>query len=389
MFVKNCLKEFQKISHFRGTFHFAVSTKASLCQDKLFTIVKPTISRFIFEKTDCPASKPFPYLNPLSYYSKLPFLYVLSYYVGYNKEKILVSITDAAPSMKLATETLRKHYGFTKIQAVTCVAHGLNLVIKVVRQSYSRANLLIESVKLLFQNATSRLNRLRQLAPKLNRPPAPNITRWKPWLEATKYYTNPVNVSQLKNAIEQIMKEELGTKRKREESEQDVKKRAKFTNALDCLSNPLAIQEVNFVYKNLRFIASDIKQLESQFIPLTKAIAIVENVGVELSKIKNLHSAIIAKYDYVFQKNRSYQDFKNFVFGKPVRKESSFNSLNNIERKYILNTPITSTEIERSFSKYKCIYRSNRRRFLFENLKMVVISNCLINRVSYYFIWLH
>lgn len=302
---------------------------------------------------------------------------------------MLVSITDAAGNMKLATETLRSEYDFRKLQPVTCVAHGLNLVVKVINNCYCHANSLIESVKLLFKNATSRLNRLRQLEPKLNRPPSPNMTRWKPWLEATKYYTNPQNVSRLKGAIEKIMTEELGVEPQRKKNEQDVKKYDKFRKALDCLNSPIAIAEVKFVYENLRFIASDIKQLESQSMPLHTAVGIVENVGKQLREIAGLRSEIIEKYDYVFAKNRSYQDFKDFVLGDPIQPGSTFHSLNETEKKFILNTPITSTEIERCFSKYKLIYRVNRRRFLFVNLKMVVISNCLLNRVSFIFAYFH
>jgi hypothetical protein len=40
--------------------------------------------------------------------------------------------------------------------------------------------------------------------------------------------------------------------------------------------------------------------------------------------------------------------------------------------------PVTSVDVERSFSRYKStsILRSNRRSFLFENLKKLVVCNC-------------
>jgi hypothetical protein len=38
--------------------------------------------------------------------------------------------------------------------------------------------------------------------------------------------------------------------------------------------------------------------------------------------------------------------------------------------------PVTSVDVERLFSRYKSILRPNRRSFLFENLKKVVVCNC-------------
>lgn len=41
--------------------------------------------------------------------------------------------------------------------------------------------------------------------------------------------------------------------------------------------------------------------------------------------------------------------------------------------------PITSVDVERSFSRYKNILRPNRRRFTFDNLKKYMIVNCFVD----------
>jgi hypothetical protein len=38
--------------------------------------------------------------------------------------------------------------------------------------------------------------------------------------------------------------------------------------------------------------------------------------------------------------------------------------------------PVTSVDVEKLFSRYKAILRSNRRNLKFENLKLHVVSNC-------------
>ncbi|CAI6362312.1 unnamed protein product [Macrosiphum euphorbiae] len=60
---------------------------------------------------------------------------------------------------------------------------------------------------------------------------------------------------------------------------------------------------------------------------------------------------------------------------------TSFASTNKIEytpkeimcMKY---APVTSVDVERSFSRYKAMLRPNRRHFTFENFKLYVVSNC-------------
>ncbi|CAI6373141.1 unnamed protein product [Macrosiphum euphorbiae] len=38
--------------------------------------------------------------------------------------------------------------------------------------------------------------------------------------------------------------------------------------------------------------------------------------------------------------------------------------------------PVTSVDVERSFSRYKAMLRPNRRHYTFENFKLYVVSNC-------------
>lgn len=50
-----------------------------------------------------------------------------------------------------------------------------------------------------------------------------------------------------------------------------------------------------------------------------------------------------------------------------------------------LRSPFTTVKIEQIFSKYKNIYRDNRLQFLFENLRMVVLTT--VTSISTLFIF--
>ena len=44
------------------------------------------------------------------------------------------------------------------------------------------------------------------------------------------------------------------------------------------------------------------------------------------------------------------------------------------------HAPITSSDVERSFSQYKCVFRDNRSRFTFQHLKEMFVTHCYGNR---------
>ena len=77
--------------------------------------------------------------------------------------------------------------------------------------------------------------------------------------------------------------------------------------------------------------------------------------------------------DFILKKNKEFETLlkiRSIIIGEYVEEEEDVNInliLGQIESfKYAL---ITSCDVERSFSQYKSILRSNRRSFVFENLK--------------------
>lgn len=62
--------------------------------------------------------------------------------------------------------------------------------------------------------------------------------------------------------------------------------------------------------------------------------------------------------------------------GEEVSKMKLPEDLNLDDMTYLKFAPITSVDVERSFSSYKILLADNRRSFLFENLRETLIVLC-------------
>ncbi|KAL4135324.1 hypothetical protein QTP88_006939 [Uroleucon formosanum] len=93
-----------------------------------------------------------------------------------------------------------------------------------------------------------------------------------------------------------------------------------------------------------------------------------EEVGIKINK----------KVEQVLSKNlglKTIEAIANIHNGSDTQTSFQFNLAGLEAFKF---TPITSVDVERSFSRYKNILRPNRRRFTFDNLKKYMIFNCFV-----------
>ena len=111
--------------------------------------------------------------------------------------------------------------------------------------------------------------------------------------------------------------------------------------------------------------------------PLTENVANVEKVVEKLKGIQGDKGAKIkSKPDDVLNKNKGWMTIctiADILKGSEISTDRPILTPNEITA--FKNAPITSVDVERSFSRYKAILRPNRRRFTFENLKLHVVAN--------------
>ena len=100
---------------------------------------------------------------------------------------ILFVTTDAALYMLKAMRGLNLLY--SKMIRITCIAHGLHRVAKLIRHNYSEVKWLISAAKSVFVKTHLRIQKFRDSYPGVPLPPLPVITRWGTWLQVTLYYS--------------------------------------------------------------------------------------------------------------------------------------------------------------------------------------------------------
>lgn len=137
--------------------------------------------------------------------------------------------------------------------------------------------------------------------------------------------------------------------------------------------------ETNLIYikANFGFLSTEITRLETKGLLLTESLKIIQNVEESLENVPNHVREIIKnKMKGVLSKK---QDIKIILKIAEIldENETSIDSLpveltadKCVHFKY---APITSVDVERSFSAYKNVLSDNRRKFLFENLKKTLI----------------
>jgi len=95
---------------------------------------------------------------------------------------------------------------YPKIVHVTCVTHGLHRVAEEIRLQFSKVDDLIFNVKKNGLKAPSRTIIFRNIAPNLELPPQPILTRRGTWLNAALYYCD--NLEIIKEILLQLNSED-------------------------------------------------------------------------------------------------------------------------------------------------------------------------------------
>ncbi|KAF0747616.1 Uncharacterized protein FWK35_00029922, partial [Aphis craccivora] len=244
-------------------------------------------------------------------------------------ENILLFLSDAAPYMVKAGKTLKIFN--PKMEHITCVAHALHRVCEEIRLQFPKVDKLISNMKKNFLKAPSRVQIFRSIAPNISLPPEPKLTRWGTWINAAIYYCE--HFSLIKRVIIELDEDDAISIKK-------VQNLIKDSN-LEC--------NLTYIKSNFSALTSAILRLEKTGCLLSESIKIVLDVQNAIDKAQN-------KIE--------------------VSKLELPEDLNLDDMAYLKFSPITSVDVERSFSSYKTLLTDNRRPFIFENLKESLIVQC-------------
>lgn len=99
---------------------------------------------------------------------------------------VLLFVNDAAPYMVKAGKNIKTLY--SKMEHVTCLAHGLHKVAEEVRKHFLKVDALISNIKKILETIESRVLKFKCMGPTIPLPLQPILTRWGTWMEASVYY---------------------------------------------------------------------------------------------------------------------------------------------------------------------------------------------------------
>jgi len=278
---------------------------------------------------------------------------------GVHHDNVLLFLSDAAPYMVKSGKAIQALY--SKMIHVTCIVHGFHRVAEEVRSYFNIVDQLISSVKKVFLKAPTRFRIFKNEAPDIPMPPQPILTRWGTWLDAANYYCE--NYEVIKNIINKL-----------DENDASSIKKAK-----DIFNNPNLKANLAFISSNYSFLSTYITRLEKQNMMLSESISIVKIVKEKLQSPQGEKGkAIYKKLENVLSKNKGFEiieQISNILEGIDNSLEN-LEDLNVNDLKYYKFAPVTSVDVERSFSRYKNLLANNRRSFTFENIRKILVTQC-------------
>lgn len=286
---------------------------------------------------------------------------------GVRYDDVWLLVTDAAAYMKKAGKGLA--VVFPNLLHLTCLAHALHNVAEQVRSQYPGVNDLIATVKSVFVKAPLRVQAFRTAAPDLSLPPEPVVTRWGTWLSAVSYYAT--NWTLVKSVIEQLKSDDAASIRRAKELFQD--------NGL--------LRDLAFIHANFAHIAQAITRLETAGLPLTDSLSIVRNVQ---ERVQATHggaaAAVQEKLRAVFAKNSglaTLQAASKVLSGLALTdgEKDLVSKYSPTDFELLQYVPVTSTDVERTFSRYKALLRDNRQNLTVQHVCWHLVSQCFTTQM--------
>lgn len=252
---------------------------------------------------------------------------------------------------------------FPKMIHLTCLAHGMHRLAETVRYQFDNVNRLISSMKAVFLKSPARIRYFKENAEDIPLPPSPVITRWGTWLQAAIYYADYFEVIQ--HVIEGL----------------DEKEAESIVAAKEAIRGTNLFADLIYIKSNFAFLVGAIESAQVRGQSIDVLVSEVVEIRERLKKLRRKEFSV--KWEKVIGKNDGFSSLKklsDLIQGKNIREaevlKAKYTVADIAAFKY---APLSSADVERIFSQYKCIYRDNRHRFTFENLKKHVILKCNSN----------
>lgn len=225
-----------------------------------------------------------------------------------------------------------------------------------IRGTYGLADSVIAETKAVFNKSPRRKRLFCQLAPGIPLPPKPIVTRWGEWLKAASYYSE--HFEEVQAVIEQL--------------ELDA---AVIEHAQELWETPNLHREFEFIHEHYSLITKQLRDWNDEECRLATLLISSPKLLQLFIETQSFLQTLKKKIPNVFLNNTGFSiDLLNIcrsLQGEP--NQNFLNGWNNADIQCMRYAPTTSCELERSFSSFKNILRSNRQTLTNENLEKFVV----------------
>lgn len=276
---------------------------------------------------------------------------------GVQEEKVLVLYTDSAAYMLKAASALKVFY--PHLLHSTCMAHALQRVAEEVRANFCEVNRLVSSTKKMFVKAPQRVQVYRDQLPDVPLPPEPVLTRWGTWIQAVHFYNE--HFQKIKPVVDSFPSESAVSVGIAQKLFKDSKEAC----------------DIAYIDSNFGWLAESIKKLETVGRPLLESMEIIEDAKRLLQGVcGDVGEKVRNKLNAVLERNPGYDSLLavcEILSGK-TRTPPEDISPNYIP--LLKYAPVTTCDVERSFSAYKNILSDRRQNFTSDHLEMYLVTHC-------------
>jgi len=208
--------------------------------------------------------------------------------------------------------------------------------------------------------APSRVAEYKRITNNLPLPPRPVLTRWGTWISAALFYCE--HYSKIKEVLQSLNPEDAKC----------------IKDSQNSLSDQLLIDLI-FIRSNYSMLPATIVKLETRGMKLSESISTFLKFKSDIESVPGkIGDAVASKLNNVLTKNTA--------FGELVKLVAVLNKTESVEQNEILISPkhwdkftyapITSVDVERSFSMYNNVLQDKRESFTPENIEKVVVVYC-------------
>lgn len=258
---------------------------------------------------------------------------------------VLILCTDSAAYMLSAGRNLKNY--LPQMKHITCLAHALHRVSEQIRLEYHDVDILIANVKTIFLKAPSRVRILKEKYPNLPLPPQPVITRWGTWLEAASYYAKHFDA--IKDVLSYLNSSDA----------------IAIRNAKNILKNENLQNDLKYIEENYTIIGQSLKELQKHNLSIVDSFLAFDQVRAAIYECTSEN--IKNKIEKVIDRNPDLDTLREYS------ERIERNELNDQNILYYKFAPLTSTDVERSFSTYKWILDVKRNRLKLENIEKLMV----------------